>query len=234
MKLVYFMLYYCNIKGETFMKKFWIKLLSNILFFYSKEKRKIYRGKHNDATMYSANLRKRGISIGKCTYIADGVSVRDKRTVIGSFCSIARNVSIGTGSHPLTALTTHSLVHRECYTKDGPIGVAPEHRVAFEQTRPVTIGHDVWIGLNAVIMDGVTIGDGAVVGTNAVVTKDVPPYAIVVGLPAKVLRYRFDENTIARLQKSRWFDRDIAFIKQLPMGDIERCLQILENEDPGQ
>ena len=105
--------------------------------------------------------------------------------------------------------------------------------MAFEQTRPVTIGHDVWIGLNAVIMDGVTIGDGAVVGTNAVVTKDVPPYAIAVGLPAKVLRYRFDENTIARLQKSRWFDRDIAFIKQLPMGDIERCLQILENEDPG-
>ena len=87
------------------MKKFWIKLFSNILFFYSKEKRKIYRGKHNDATMYNANLRKRGISIGKCTYIADGVSVRDKRTIIGSFCSIARNVSIGTGSHPLTALT---------------------------------------------------------------------------------------------------------------------------------
>jgi acetyltransferase-like isoleucine patch superfamily enzyme len=193
------------------MSKFWIKFLSNILYFYSKEKRKLFRGRHNEAAMYTAALRKRGISIGKCTYLSNGVSVRDKRTTIGSFCSIARNVSIGTGSHPLTALTTHSLVHRECYTEEGAIGIAPEHRVEFEQTRAVTIG------------------DGAVVGTNAVVTKDVPPYAIVVGLPAKVLRYRFDENTIARLQKSRWFDRGMEFIKQLPMGDIEKCLEILEN-----
>ena len=213
------------------MNKIWIKILSNVLYFYSKEKRKLFRGRHDAAAMHIAALRRRGISIGKCTYIFPGVAIRDKHTTIGSFCSIARNVSIGTGSHPLTALTTHSLVHRECYTEDGSIGIAPEHRVEFEQHRPVTIGNDVWIGLNAVIMDGITIGDGAVVGTNAVVTKDVPPYAIVVGLPAKVLRYRFDEKTIARLQKSRWFDRDIEFIKQLPMGNIEKCLEMLEKTD---
>ena len=215
------------------MRKFLTRLLSNILYFYSKEKRKIYRGRHNEDSMYIATLRKRGISIGRCTYIAKSVVIRDKRTSIGSFCSIARNVSIGTGSHPLTALTTHSMVHRECYTENGDIGIAPEHRIEFEQTRPVTIGHDVWIGLNAVIMDGVTIGNGAVIGTHAVVTKDVPPYAIVVGLPAKVLRYRFDEDTIARLQKSRWFDRDLEFIRQLPMGDIEQCLKMLEDKDCG-
>ncbi|MBR2872690.1 MAG: CatB-related O-acetyltransferase, partial [Lentisphaeria bacterium] len=91
------------------------------------------------------------------------------------------------------------------------------------------IGSDVWIGLNAVIMDGVTVGNGAVIGTNAVVTKDVPPYAIVVGIPAKVLRYRFDSDTIARLEKLRWFDRDLEFIQNLPMGDIAQCLQILES-----
>ncbi|MBR2374017.1 MAG: CatB-related O-acetyltransferase [Lentisphaeria bacterium] len=210
------------------MKKFWIKLLSDILFFYDKQARKKFRQKYNDASNYVRSLRKKGIAIGFGTYIAPGVHIRDKRTVIGKYCSIARNSTIGTGRHPLDALSTHSMVHRECCTEAGPIGLAPENRVEFEQTLPVTVGSDVWIGLNAVIMDGIKIGNGAVIGTNAIVTKDVPPYAIVVGIPAKVLRYRFDDETVARLEKLRWFDRDPEFIKRLPMGNIPECLEILE------
>lgn len=210
------------------MNKFWVKILSNLLYFYDREKRKIFRGKHDDVTLYCRDLRKKGISIGTGTFIAPGVQIRDRRTVIGKYCSIARDVTIGTGRHPLDALSTHSMVHRECYTQEGPIGVHPENYVSFEQKKPAVIGNDVWIGLNAVIMDGVTVGDGAVIGTHAVVTKNVPPYAIVVGMPAKVLRYRFDEETIARLQNTRWFDRDIEFIKTLPVGDVQKCLEILE------
>ena len=213
------------------MRAFLVKVLSDILYFHNRKKRKIFRSKYTSAATIVSKLRKRGISIGKCTFIGEGVSVRDKHSVIGSFCSIARNVSIGTGMHPLTTLTTHSLVHAECFTEEGDISIVPEHRVDFERHRPVTIGNDVWIGLNAVLMDGVTIGDGAVIGTHAVVTHDVPPYAIVVGIPAKILRYRFDEKTVDRLLKSRWYDRDIEFIKRLPVGDIEKCLEILEKTE---
>lgn len=211
------------------MKKFWIKLLSHILYFYDKNKRQEFRGRYNAASVYIRKLRKKGLSIGFGTFLAADVEIRNKRTVIGKYCSIARGVTIGTGRHPLDALTTHSIVHRECYTENGIIGIAPEHRVSFEQSLPVNIGNDVWIGLNAVIMDGVTVGNGAVIGTNAVVTKDVPPYAIVVGIPAKVLRYRFDGDTIARLEKLRWYDRDWAFVQKLPMGDIAKCLELLES-----
>ena len=144
---------------------FLIKIFSNILYFYSKKKRKIFRGKYTAAAALVSKLRKRGVSIGKCTFIADGVSVRDNRSIIGSFCSSARNVSIGTVTHPLPTLTTHSLVHAECFTEEGDISIVPEHRVDFDRHRPVIIGNDVWIGLNAVIMDGVTVGDGAVIGT---------------------------------------------------------------------
>ena len=209
------------------MNKSILKILSGLLYFWSKEKRKIFRGKYDKAAVYITKLRKRGISVGYGTFIAPGVRIRDKRTVIGKYCSIARDVTIGTGQHPLDTLTTHSMVHSECYTGEGHIGFLPENRVTFDRSRPVHVGNDVWIGLGAVIMDGVTIGDGAVIGTYSVVTKDVPPYAIVVGIPGRVLRYRFDDNTIARLQKTRWFDRNPEFIRTLPPGDVE----ILENAE---
>ena len=70
----------------------------------------------------------------------------------------------------------------------------------------MTIGHDVWIGHNATVMPGVTIGNGAVVGTGAVVTHDVPPYAIVAGIPAKLIRMRFDETTAARVEETGWWN----------------------------
>ena len=106
--------------------------------------------------------------------------------------------------------------------------VRADKLVPWRTTRPVIIGNDVWIGRNAIIMDGVEIGSGAVVASGAIVTKDVPPYAIVGGVPAKVIRYRFDEQTIERLIESRWWDYPDEFIEnELKFDDIEQCLSVL-------
>lgn len=89
----------------------------------------------------------------------------------------------------------------------------------------IVVGNDVWIGYEAIILAGVTIGDGAIIGSRALVTKDVPPYTIVGGLPAKPIRKRFDEETIARLEALRWWDWDREKIKRsidaIRHGDID-------------
>lgn len=106
---------------------------------------------------------------------------------IGSYSSIAPQVQIGGMEHPHWDASTST------YLSD-------EAKQAF-----TSIGHDVWIGAAAIIKAGVKIGDGAVVGANSFVNKDVPPYAIVIGSPAKILKYRFDERTIAKLEASRYW-----------------------------
>ena len=95
----------------------------------------------------------------------------------------------------------------------GPLGLysaaIPAHRAA----GPPTVGHDVWIADGAVVMGGVHVGDGAVVGAHAVVTRDVPPYAVVVGNPARVVKHRFDAGTVARFVAARWWDLPDAAIR---------------------
>ena len=94
--------------------------------------------------------------------------------------------------------------------------------------KPCEIGNDVWIGDNVFIKSGVKIGDGAVVGAGAVVTKDVPPYAVVVGVPARVIKYRFDEKTIAELLELKWWDLDAQIVKSLPFRDVGLCIEKLK------
>jgi len=121
---------------------------------------------------------------------------------IGAFCSIADGVIIGGARHPMEWVSTSPVFY---YGNDSAI-----KKKFSDHKRPVEkrtlIGNDVWIGERALIKAGVTIGDGAVIGMGSVVTKDVPAYAIVAGNPAKILRYRFDENTISRLLKCKWWD----------------------------
>jgi phosphonate metabolism protein (transferase hexapeptide repeat family) len=144
----------------------------------------------------------REVTVGDFTYFernGEGIYAD-----IGKFCSIAANVRINALEHPMERLTTHKVSYRpnEYFRY---LGVDADFR-ARRQAKRVTIGNDVWIGHGAVITPGVTIGHGAVIGANAVVTKDVAPYHVVGGVPARVIRKRFDEKIIEKLLELCWWD----------------------------
>ena len=142
---------------------------------------------------------------------------------IGKFCSIACGAKFlfTSGNHSLQSLSTYTFpIFYEEWGLD-----AKDIRSAWDNKGDIVIGNDVWIGYEAVILSGVTIGDGAIVGARAVVTKDVPPYTIVGGVPARSIRRRFDEETIKKLEALRWWDWDEERIKRsipaIQSGDIE-------------
>ena len=124
-------------------------------------------------------------------------------TTIGKFCSIAANSRINALEHPIERVTQHKLSYRpnEYFRWLGVDAAFRERR----QAKAVSIGNDVWIGHGAVIMPGISIGNGAIVGANAVVTRDVPAYAIVAGVPAKPLRRRFPPEIAARIETLAWW-----------------------------
>lgn len=151
------------------------------------------------------------ISVGRFTYGNPQLMLWDdsERLQIGSFCSIADEVVIfGGGEHRTDWVTTFPL--RIAF--DEPLAGKDGHPASKGETK---IGNDVWIAFRAMILSGVTIGDGAVIGAGAVVAADVPPYAIVAGNPAKVIRYRFSPNEIQKLLEIRWWEWDIDKIKAI-------------------
>ena len=170
-------------------------------------------------------------NIGEHTYIATDYNIPGFVS-IGKYCSIAREVKIGLGEHPINWLTTHTFP----YTKDAGNEVFytnlpqrdREKVLAPEPPQEINIGNDVWIGERAMILNGVTIGDGAVIGAGAVVTKDIPPYAVAAGVPARVVKYRFSEDIINKLTELKWWDYPETFVVNLPVNNIEECLNILE------
>lgn len=165
--------------------------------------------------------------IGANTYIGSPVRIFTKETQIGSFCSISWDVNIGTTHHPTNWLTTHIFPYSkrpDLYK----ILLDDDKILKFDYVYPVTIGNDVWIGCDVTILDGVKIGDGAIIGAGAIVTKDIPPYAIAAGAPAKVIRYRFDEQTIKELLELKWWDLDEEIIKTLPFDNIQECIKQLK------
>jgi phosphonate metabolism protein (transferase hexapeptide repeat family) len=125
-------------------------------------------------------------------------------TTIGKFCSVAANTRINALEHPIERVTTHKISYRpnEYFRYLGVDSALRERR----KGKPVTIGHDVWVGHGAVVMPGIAIGDGAIIGANAVVTKNVAPYEIVAGIPARRLRMRFPEPVAERIRHLAWWE----------------------------
>ena len=145
-------------------------------------------------------------------------------STIGKFVNIASYVRLNPGQHPIDRVTQHHMLYRR---EMFGFGEDDDSFFDWRREKRVTIGHDVWIGHNVTIMGGVNIGNGAVIGSGAIVTKDIPPYAIAVGNPAKVIRYRFDQDTIDRLEDVAWWDWEYEKVKNA-LDDFNNIDQFLE------
>lgn len=166
---------------------------------------------------------KTALEIGAFSYFVGGVI--DSCSSIGRYCSLAAGVRIGEPDHPTDWLSTSPFQY--------DVGRFGWHPAAAEGSsitvqsfarQPTVIGNDVWIGANAVILRGVTVGDGAVIAAGAVVTRDVPPYAIVGGVPAKVIRHRFEPDLVAELLEVRWWRFSPNQLQGLPFDDPRTAL----------
>jgi len=138
--------------------------------------------------------------IGDYSYISTGASL--SRTSIGKFCSIGPNLTCGWGYHPINGVSTSPMFYST--RKQNGLSLCSFDKV--QELKPIEIGNDVFIGMNVTVLDGVKIGDGAVIGAGAVVSKDIPPYSIAIGNPIRIIRYRFNEETIAKLKDIKWWE----------------------------
>lgn len=189
--------------------------------YFLELKYKMLKAKKNQAFERPVRITKRvrisrNVSIGRFTYIVSGRIYDDVK--IGRFCSIAENVIIGGGNHPNNWLSTSTFCYSDMFK-------VKNNFIPYTDNAITIIGNDVWIGAGAFIRKGIKIGNGAIIGAGAVIVKDVPPYAIVGGNPAKIIKYRFDESTIQKLLESKWWELPPEKLKNLPYDSIEKCLK---------
>lgn len=179
-----------------------------------------------------------GTHVGYLSYL--GGNDNFFKTYIGKFCSISDHIEVVLGKHPVTMTSTHPAFYhdtdkiiesytggKEFWSIDDSCPYADD-----EKRYHVVIGNDVWIGKHVKLLNGVTVGDGAIIGTGAVVTKDIPPYAVVGGVPAKVIKYRFDNDTIQWLLKLKWWDKDKDWLNKYGpfFSDVQQLREHIREE----
>ena len=174
-----------------------------LLYFWSKMLKKIRYSSIKNSIIHKTSKVESGSHIVNTTFAKHSFCGYDCEIVncdVGSFCSIANNVVIGGGMHPMEWVSTSPVFYEG---RDSVKAKYSEHKRTPAQR--TIVGHDVWIGGGVIIKQGVNIGDGAVIGMGSVVTKDVDPYTVVGGCPAKIIKYRFDSEIVKSLLEIKWW-----------------------------
>jgi acetyltransferase-like isoleucine patch superfamily enzyme len=172
----------------------------------------------------SSNTKLVDVEIGDFSYVSNNSQLINAE--IGKFCSIGDGVKIGLGFHPTERVSTHP-----SFYSNNKIFKCFADSVSFKEYRPTIVGNDVWIGSNVMIFGGVKIGDGAILAGGAIITKDVEPYTIVGGNPAKLIKHRFDADVVKKLLDFKWWDKDLSWIQQNynVFNDTEAFLKFIGN-----
>jgi acetyltransferase-like isoleucine patch superfamily enzyme len=167
----------------------------------------------------------KNVRIEDYSYVAYGSFIQN--AVIGKFCSIGPDCKIGLGKHPISAfVSSHPMFYSTLKQSQIKLGDSQ----LFNEYEEIKIGNDVWIGANVIIIDGVKIGDGAMIAAGAVVSNNVEPYAIVGGVPAKHIKYRFGKQQIEWLLKFEWWKKDFEWISTnyIKFQDINKFIQVFD------
>lgn len=205
-------------------KTFFLYLLKPRMV-YVKYKKRLLLNKHKGKNfLIGDSVSVNNSIIGNYVYLGDEVQLNKSEigdhsyvntntilnnTKIGKFCSIASYVKFGLGSHPTHFISTHPSFYSNKH-----VFKTYADRIYFKKEKKIIIGNDVWIGESVTIMIGVNVGDGAIVATGSIVTKDVQPFEIVGGIPARHIKYRFDKKTIKQIQISKWWEKDEVWFEE--------------------
>lgn len=199
---------------------FFYKVVRKIFFLFEKKIKQNEPRTFDDKVKIYEPYSINETEIGDYSYIAMNAVI--SKTRIGKFCSIGPNFFCGWGIHPTNGISTNPMFYSNM--KQNGFSLSDENKI--QERKEILIGNDVFIGANVTILDGVKIGDGVIVGAGAVVVSDIPDYAIAVGVPAKVKKYRFDTKTIKKLKKLEWWNWDLEQLKSVERNffDVKKFL----------